>query len=80
MEGEDAYEMYTDSDHAGDRVLTKRSQTGVLKMLNGVEWGAGNNAEERKAAEDFNKQWLRYMLSRKYLGRSDPRKAILVEV
>ena len=35
-EGDDVYATYTDSDHAGDRVLTKRSQTGVLIMLNGV--------------------------------------------
>lgn len=35
-EGEDVFKVYTDSDHAGDRALTKRSQTGVMVMMNGV--------------------------------------------
>lgn len=34
--GEDQYEVYSDSDHCGDRHRSSRSHTGVLVLLNGV--------------------------------------------
>ena len=49
-EGEDVFKVYTDSDHAGDRVLTKRSQTGVGDDERGVGY-----VEECTAAEHFDK-------------------------
>ena len=36
VHGENVFEFYTDSDFAGDRLMTKKSRTGVVIMLNGV--------------------------------------------
>ena len=35
-EGEDEFRVYSDSDHAGDKQETKRSQSGTIVTLNGV--------------------------------------------
>ena len=34
--GEDQYEVYSDSDHCGNRHMSSRSHSGVLVLLNGV--------------------------------------------
>ena len=36
VHGENTFEFYTDSDFAGDRLMTKKSRTGVVILLNSV--------------------------------------------
>ena len=47
-------DLYVDSDHAGDRLLSTRSHTGIIFMLNGVpvHWKSNKQIVTAKASAE----------------------------